>query len=196
MLSSSSMQSTLQRYQQDIYTALRRAVYKVSDVETHPELNALQAYYGQMQYHLGWVDTNFSPTRSNFGKFLRPTLLLLSYEAAGAWGLATNIPDNDNYLCRALPAAAAVELTHNFTLIHDDIEDGDAERRHRSTLWKIWGVPQAINTGDGMFALSRLTLWDVLEEGVEGSIAARLGALLDHACLVLAEGQYLDISFE
>ncbi len=100
------------------------------------------------------------------------------------------------YLSRALPAAAAVELTHNFTLIHDDIEDGDTERRHRSTLWKIWGIPQAINTGDGLFALARLTLWGVLDEGVEGAIAARLGAVLDHACLVLAEGQYLDISFE
>ncbi len=196
MLSSSNMQSTLQRYQQDIYTALRRAVHKVSDAGMRPELNALQAYYGQMQYHLGWVDKSFCPTQSNLGKLLRPTLLLLCYEAAGAWGLAISASHNDSYLRRALPAAAAVELTHNFTLVHDDIEDGDAERRHRPTLWKIWGVPQAINAGDGMFALSRLTLWDVLGEGVEAAIAVRLGATLDHACLVLAEGQYLDISFE
>jgi geranylgeranyl diphosphate synthase type I len=95
-----------------------------------------------------------------------------------------------------LPAAAAVELTHNFTLIHDDIEDGDVERRHRATLWKQWGIPQAINTGDGMFALARLTLWGVLERGVEPAVAVRLGAALDNACLVIAEGQYLDISFE
>lgn len=149
-----------------------------------------------MRYHLGWVDANFAPTQSNPGKLLRPTLLLLTYEAAGAWGLTTEATQNSRYLRRALPAAAAIELTHNFTLIHDDIEDGDAERRHRPTLWKIWGVPQALNTGDGMFSLSRLTLWDVLEEGVEGALAARLGTLLDHACLVLAEGQYLDISFE
>lgn len=103
---------------------------------------------------------------------------------------------NTSYLRRALPAAAAVELTHNFTLIHDDIEDSDAERRHRSTLWKLWGIPQAINTGDGLYALARLTLWDVLNEGVEGLTAARLGAILDRSCLVLSEGQYLDISFE
>src|SRR5207249_10296635 len=102
----------------------------------------------------------------------------------GAAGLTTSSP---NYLRRALPAAAAIELIHNFTLIHDDIEDGDAQRRHRSTLWKLWGVPQAINTGDGLFALARLTLWGILDESVEGSTAARLGALLDHACLVLAE---------
>ncbi len=158
------------------------------------ESNALQAFYGQMHYHLGWVDTQFQPVQSHPGKLLRPTLLLLAYEASGAWGMAAD--EDTAYLRRALPAAAAVELTHNFTLIHDDIEDGDAERRHRTTLWKQWGIPQALNTGDGMFALSRLTLWGVLDEGVEGLVAARLGAALDHACLVLSEGQYLDISFE
>jgi len=192
MTLSTTIQSALLRHHQVINIALHNAVYKAE--EGQAEINALQAYYGQMQYHLGWVDTNLTPIQSNPGKLLRPTLLLLAYEAAGAWGLATT--ENDAYLHRALPAAAAIELTHNFTLIHDDIEDGDVERRHRPTLWKQWGIPQALNTGDGMFALSRLTLWDVLEEGVEGIIAARLGAALDRACLVLAEGQYLDISFE
>ncbi len=101
-----------------------------------------------------------------------------------------------DYLERALPAAVAIELTHNFTLIYDDIEDSDAERRHRPTLWKLWGVPQAINAGDGMFSLARLILWNVLEKGVESDIAVKLGALLDSACLIVAQGQYLDISFE
>ncbi len=192
MTLSPTIQSTLLRHNSTITQALRGAVYKAEEGQT--ETNALQAFYGQMHYHLGWVDTQFNPIQSNPGKLLRPTLLLLAYEASGAWGLATN--EDDAYLRRALPAAAAVELTHNFTLIHDDIEDGDAERRHRTTLWKQWGIPQALNTGDGMFALSRLTLWKVLDEGVEGLIAARLGAALDRACLVLSEGQYLDISFE
>ncbi len=192
MTVSPTIQSTLLRHNKTITEALRSAVNKAEDVQT--ETNALQAFYGQMQYHLGWVDTQLNPIQSNPGKLLRPTLLLLAYEASGAWGLAMD--QNDGYLQRALPAAAAIELTHNFTLIHDDIEDGDAERRHRSTLWKQWGIPQALNTGDGMFALSRLTLWGVLDEGVEGLIAARLGASLDRACLVLSEGQYLDISFE
>lgn len=79
-----------------------------------------------------------------------------------------------DYLERALPAAVAIELTHNFTLIYDDIEDSDAERRHRPTLWKLWGVPQAINAGDGMFSLARLILWNVLEKGVESDIAVKL----------------------
>jgi len=150
-----------------------------------------------MQYHLGWVDTNFSPVTSNPGKLLRPTLLLLAYEAAGPGGSnAETTKHSSHHLRRALPAAAAIELTHNFTLIHDDIEDGDTERRHRPTLWHVWGIPQSINTGDGMFALARLTLWDVVNEGVDAAIAVRLGALLDQACLVIAEGQHLDISFE
>ena len=192
MILSSSIQATLLRHQQAIYTALRSAVEQASSTD----VNELQPFYGQMQYHLGWVDVHFDATKNNPGKLLRPTLLLLAYEAAGAWGLADNSPQNSGYLQRALPAAAAIELTHNFTLIHDDIEDSDMERRHRPTVWKLWGIPQAINTGDGMFALARLTLWNVLEQGVEGAIAARLGAALDRACLILSEGQYLDISFE
>jgi geranylgeranyl diphosphate synthase type I len=197
---SSGVQSTLLRHQQAILTALRYALSKAENQATQAGVSALLHYYGQMQYHLGWVDVHFAPATSNPGKLLRPTLLLLAYEAAGAWGLANGsaacAEQVDTYLRRALPAAAAIELTHNFTLIHDDIEDGDTERRHRSTLWNIWGMPQAINTGDGMFALARLALWKVLDEGVDGEIAARLGAALDHACLTLAEGQYLDISFE
>ena len=190
---SPSIQSVLSRHQAEIYAGLRRTVMRVSNAAARSEIADLQPYYGQIQYHLGWVNPDFSPAETHPGKLLRPTLLLLAYEAAGAWGLATETPD---YLRRALPAAVAVELTHNFTLIHDDIEDGDAERRHRPTLWKLWGIPQAINTGDGLFALGRLALWGVLDEGVENSIAARLGAMLDLACLTLSEGQYLDISFE
>src|SRR2546428_6009616 len=191
MALSPTIQLTLMRHQAEIQEALHRAVRKVAGIGSGTR--DLQPYYGQMQYHLGWVDANFTPTANNTGKLLRSTLLLLAYEVAGAWGLATS---DSSYLRRALPAAASIELTHNFTLIHDDIEDGDAERRHRPTLWKLWGIPQAINTGDGLFALARLALWGVLDEGVEGIIAARLGAVLDEACLVLSEGQYLDISFE
>ncbi len=193
MAASSPIQLTLLRHQKEIQKALRQAVMNAKVAAISSGTNDLEAFYGQIEYHLGWADTAFTPVSSNPGKLMRPTLLLLAYEAAGAWGLTTSTGE---YLRRALPAAAAVELTHNFTLIHDDIEDGDAERRHRSTLWKLWGIPQAINTGDGLFALARLTLWGVLDEEVEGAIAARLGAALDHACLVLAEGQYLDISFE
>jgi geranylgeranyl diphosphate synthase, type I len=193
MTSKPAIQSTLRRYQSEILTALRRSIERAKDAAIHPGAGDPTPFYGQMQYHLGWVDTNFSPVAGNAGKLWRPTLLLLAYEAAGAANAGS---DNAHYLRCALPAAVAIELTHNFTLIHDDIEDRDAERRHRPTLWNIWGIPQSINTGDGMFALARLTLWEVVEEGVEPAIAVRLGAVLDRACLVLVEGQHLDISFE
>src|SRR5947209_4695735 len=200
MVMSSDVQSTCLRHQQAILTALRYALSKAESEATQAGVTALPHYYGQMQYHLGWVDVHFAPATGNPGKLLRPTLLLLAYEAAGAWGFANESANSarlvDTYLRRALPAAAAIKLAHNFTLIHDDIEDGDTERRHRSTLWNIWGVPQAVNTGDGMFALARLALWKVLDEGVESEIAAQLGVVLDRACLTLSEGQYLDISFE
>lgn len=189
MMLSSSIQSTLQRYQHSIDMALR----KIIDQAATPALNA---YYGQMRYHLGWVDTSLAPIRSNTGKLLRPTLLLLAYEAAGAWELGSIDLTDITHIQRALPAAVAIELTHNFTLIHDDIEDRDTERRHRPTLWKLWGVPQAINTGDGMFALSRKALWDTLENGVESALIVRLGTIFDHTVQKIAEGQYLDLSFE
>ena len=190
-----SIQTTLLRYQAEIQDALRYAVENMMATQHNDETAAsdLRPLYGQMAYHLGWIDADFAPIAVNAGKLLRPALLLLAYEAAGAWGL--DITSNQ-HLSRALPAAAAIELTHNFTLIHDDIEDGDSERHHRPTVWKQWGIPQAINTGDGLFALARLTLWGVLEKGVDGLSAARLGEELDRACLTIAEGQFLDLSFE
>ena len=83
-----------------------------------------------VRYHLG-LDGSGSA-----GKRMRPLLGLLAY--------ASITGDHEP----ALPGAAAVELGHNFSLVHDDIEDGDVERRHRPTLWALHGIPQAINTGD------------------------------------------------
>src|SRR5947208_12445210 len=192
-----SIQSTLQRYQPEILASLQSTIKRALLSSAIHEESNLAPFYGQMQYHLGWVDSNFSPVSSNPGKQLRPILLLLAFEATAEHTHDAETEQHDSsHLRRALPAAASIELTHNFTLIHDDIEDGDNERRHRSTLWNVWGIPQAINTGDGMFALARYALWDVVDEGMDPAIAVQLGAVLDKACLVLAEGQYLDISFE
>lgn len=196
MTLSTTIQTTLSRHQTEIQSELQQVIRRASELTNPSEDNPLNGYYGQMQYHLGWVNAQLVATPNNPGKLLRPTLLLLAYEAAGAAGLANELEPGPDYLNRALPAAAAIEIIHNFTLVHDDIEDGDAERRHRPTLWNVWGIPQAINTGDGMFALGRMTLWRVLDAGVASSVAVRLGAALDLACLVLSEGQYLDISFE
>lgn len=141
-------------------------------------------YYGMMRYHLGWANEQFQPEPAPSGKRLRPILCLLACSELG--GDPT----------QALPAAAAIELLHNFSLIHDDIEDGDEVRHHRPTLWKLWGVPQGINAGDGMFTLAFTAIQRLTQRGLNSK--ATLAALdrFTQTCLTLTEGQYLDLSFE
>ncbi len=140
---------------------------------------ALQPFYGMMLYHLG-----LDATRPGGGKRMRPLICVLVYEALA--GAAQNV----------LPAAAALELLHNFTLIHDDIEDQDPTRHHRPTVWSVWGVPQAINTGDGMYATSRLAVQRLREGGFPADRILDFACLIDQACVRVCEGQFLDISFE
>ncbi len=140
--------------------------------------------YNMMRYHFGWIDREGRPARGDSGKALRPALCLFSCEAAGG--------DYRN----ALPAAAALELLHNFSLIHDDIQDDDRERRHRPTVWAVWGKPQAINAGTAMRILAGEALFRLPEETVPPAKRMALCRLLDETTLKLIEGQYLDISFE
>ncbi|HYO43379.1 MAG TPA: polyprenyl synthetase family protein [Candidatus Limnocylindrales bacterium] len=133
--------------------------------------------YEMIRYHLG-LDGSSGPR----GKRMRPLLGLLAY---------TSIAGDH---ARALPGAAAVELGHNFSLVHDDIEDGDVERRHRATLWAIHGVPQAINTGDLIFSLSRVALHRLTDLGFPDAKVLRLMRLYDNTCVALCEGQYIDIA--
>src|SRR3989475_1715931 len=140
---------------------------------------ALQPFYGMMLYHLG-----LDAERGGGGKRLRPVLCTLVYEALTGDARP------------ALPAAAAIELLHNFTLIHDDIEDQDPARHHRPTVWSVWGVPQAINAGDGMYAISRLALQRLRTNGFPAERVLDLSALLDQTCVRVCEGQFLDISYE
>ena len=95
---------------------------------------------------------------------------------------------------RRCPGAAAVELGHNFSLVHDDIEDGDRERRHRPTLWALHGVAQAINTGDMLFSLRRIALHRLSDLGFSDAKVLRLMRLYDETCVALCEGQYIDIA--
>jgi geranylgeranyl diphosphate synthase type I len=133
--------------------------------------------YEMIRYHLG-LDGSHGPR----GKRMRPLLGLLAYASIAG----------DH--ARALPGAAAVELGHNFSLVHDDIEDGDVERRHRATLWALHGVPQAINTGDLIFSLSRVALHRLTDLGFSDAKVLRLMRLYDETCVMLCEGQYIDIA--
>jgi geranylgeranyl diphosphate synthase type I len=97
---------------------------------------------------------------------------------------------------QALPAAAAVELIHNFSLVHDDIQDASKTRRGRRAVWDIWGLAHGINVGDGLFVLARLALHRLGELDVSPSRQQAVTFVLDRACLALCEGQYFDMTFE
>lgn len=140
--------------------------------------------YDMMRYHFGWIDDKGNEAHNDSGKALRPALCLYSCEAVGG-----------NYL-KALPAAAAVELVHNFSLIHDDIQDDDKERRHRPTVWAVWGKPQAINAGTAMRILANTALARFQGDGISPQKQLVISQRLDEISLRLIEGQYLDISFE
>jgi geranylgeranyl diphosphate synthase type I len=193
---SDTIQTVFQRHHQEILQELHQA-FLSQETPSGEKVNdeTLSKIYGQMQYHLGWLDQQLRPTNGHPGKLLRPKLLLLSYELARAMEQTPGTPLTPS-LQPALPAAASVELAHNFTLLHDDIQDGDVERRHRPTVWSVWGIPQAILVGDALFALARLHLWKVLDEGVAPETALHLAKLFDTALLKLTEGQHLDMSFE
>ncbi|QIZ39009.1 family 2 encapsulin nanocompartment cargo protein polyprenyl transferase [Saccharopolyspora sp. ASAGF58] len=130
-------------------------------------------------YHLGWLDERGNPVRADRGKALRPTMVLL---AAGAVG---GDPAD------AVPAAVAVELAHNFSLLHDDVMDGDVSRRHRPTAWTVFGSGPAILVGDAMQSLAA----DVLSSCRHPEAATALRTL-NTAVLNLINGQIADLAFE
>ena len=132
-------------------------------------------------YHLGWIDAAGRPAAANGGKALRGCLALWAAQSCGG---------NPRH---ALPAAAAVEWIHNFTLVHDDIQDGDVERRHRPTVWSVWGSAQAINAGDAMHAVAYRSLL-----GGRGPAEPRLRAAraINDAVLRVIDGQCLDLDLE
>ncbi|HZP56232.1 MAG TPA: polyprenyl synthetase family protein [Dehalococcoidia bacterium] len=141
-------------------------------------------YARYMRYHFGWESAAGATIDEAAGKLLRPALCLVSCEAA------------HGDPARAMPAAIALELVHNFTLIHDDIEDGSDTRHGRATLWRLVGIPQAINAGDGMFVIARRTLLGMADAGVPAQAVLGAARTLDDACVALCEGQYADIGFE
>ena len=130
-------------------------------------------------YHFGWWDADEQPTKANAGKAIRPALVLLAAEAVGGSARA------------ATSAAVAVELVHNFSLLHDDVMDGDRTRRHRPTAWTVFGVSPAILAGDAMVALAS----EVLADG-GARWAAPAVQWLNNSVIALCDGQYADVAFE
>lgn len=138
-------------------------------------------FRAMLEYHLGWRGPDLEPlaTPAPAGKKLRPALALM---------VCRGVSGHEE---PALPAAAAVELIHNFSLVHDDIQDRSELRRHRATLWSLWGAAQGINAGDALFALAQIVVTEAPSEA-----SARMARELNRTALLLAEGQYLDIELQ
>ncbi len=164
------------RYKTWIEEELGRAVPGSGGADVHLLLN----------YHLGWVDQNgvADVCGSSQGKALRPTLCLFACEA-----LASSFQ-------RALPAAAALELIHNFSLLHDDIQDQDLERRHQPTTWSLWGVPRALVAGNAMHSTGDLAVLRAEQAGASAEVVLRVSEILTDSYLAMIEGQCLDLEFE
>ena len=170
-----SLPAMFDRYREYLETALAAAVPPLED----HAVNTL------LRYHLGWSDRTGVPaaTPSSQGKALRPTLCMFACDALqGDPG-------------HAAPAAAALELIHNFSLVHDDIQDQGMERRHQPTVWAVWGTEQALVAGDAMQSLG-----DLSTLGVDGDVppatTIRVSQLLTQSYLEMIEGQCRDLEFE
>ena len=153
---------------------LQRQVARLD--ESHTRL-----FFDMLTYHMGWTGEGAGPAAT--GKRIRPLLVLLTNAACGAKWL------------HATPAAAAVELVHNFSLVHDDIQDNSDRRRGRKTTWKIWGMPMAINVGDALFVMSNQAVMD-LRENYPAETVVQAATVLHDTCLDLTRGQFLDMSYE
>ncbi|WP_395576448.1 polyprenyl synthetase family protein [Streptomyces sp. BK79] len=150
--------------------ALRKAV------ESLPAAERLVA-----GYHRGWCEADGAPrvAEAGGGKVVRPALTLLSAVAVGG------SPSD------AVPGAVAVELVHDFTLLHDDVIDGDALRRHRPAAWSLFGTPAAVLTGDALLVAALHALTRAPHNRTAAAVQELVGALLE-----LVEGQSRDVAFE
>lgn len=168
-----SLPAFFSRYQQPIDAALRAEL----DELTLP-------LYATHSYYMGWTDIDGSESESAGGKRLRPTLALLAADAAGGE------PE------RAMPVAVALEYVHNFSLIHDDLEDQDRIRHHRPTVWAVWGEPTAIVSGNAMLKVADKAMEKLTDYGISPVVVLEAQHSLTANYLRMMEGQYLDIQFE
>ncbi len=159
-------------YLPDLEALLRAALnYHADTINTSAHM---------LHYHMGWEA--HQKQVGSVGKRTRPLITLLSADASGG------------HWRDALPLAGAVELVHNFSLIHDDIQDESELRRGRPTLWVLSGKPQAINAGDALFVHAHLVVQRATVLPVETRLQAL--SLLDQSCLELTDGQHCDLEFE
>ena len=140
--------------------------------------------YDVLRYHLGWVDQEGHPLPGGPELHFQGAVALAACEALSG------------DFAPSLPAAAGVELVHNFTLVHGEVQAGRAEATDRPSIWWVWGPSQAINAGDGLHALGRTTIMRLGQRGAPPERVLSAVQSLDRACLTLCEGQYMDLEFQ
>ena len=149
-------------------------------------------FHEMLTYHMGWTGEGAGAEAT--GKRIRPLLVLL---ASASFGLEERKEEKEidlNWL-HAKSAAAAIELIHNFSLVHDDIQDNSDKRRGRNTVWVNWGAPMAINVGDALFVIANQAILD-LAEYYPSEVVIKAAGILNNSCLDLTRGQFLDMSYE
>ena len=157
----------------------------VIDAALRTELHGVQpGLRDAHRYHMGWADAKGADVDGAQGKRLRPAVALLGADAVG--GDPTT----------ALPVATALEYVHNFSLIHDDIEDGDQFRHHRPTVWVVWGEPVAIVAGNAMLKVADRAARELADRNVAPDTAVVAQRAIAEAYLSMIEGQFMDIAFE
>jgi geranylgeranyl diphosphate synthase type I len=162
---------------------LQRQVARLDSPRTKP-------FHEMLTYHMGWTGEGAGPEAA--GKRIRPLLVLL---CAASVSTPSEESSAQEMWQSAIPAAAAVELIHNFSLVHDDIQDNSDKRRGRPTTWVKWGAPMAINVGDALFVMSNQAIID-LTRNYPAQVVVRAAEILHDTCLELTRGQFLDMSYE
>ena len=168
-----TLPSMFDRYGDYVQDALR------SNLDSHGS-----TVYDLLRYYMGWADEDGAPIAAMTGKTVRPTLCLFGCEAVGG---SVNL---------AIPAAVALEFIHNFSLVHDDIQDEDETRHNRKTLWAVWGKSKALVAGNVLRVVADVALHALEGEGLEPKRSLTAVGLLTESYLEMIEGQYLDLSYE
>jgi len=163
---------------------LKRIVDRLDEPNT-------RQFHEMLAYHMGWSSEGIVAEAT--GKRIRPLLVLLTFAASRRISGKTDTDGVGWEL--ALPAAACIELIHNFSLVHDDIQDNSEMRRGRLTVWKKWDMPQAVNVGDALFILAHFALLEI-QNAFPLEKAKQAGLIINEACLALSCGQFMDISYE
>lgn len=180
------MTTNLQQTMLDaIENELKRQVARLDQPRTKP-------FHDMLTYHMGWMGEGAGPQAT--GKRIRPLLALL---AVASYLDEKQKDQSGNVISwlHAVSAAASIELIHNFSLVHDDIQDNSDLRRGRKTAWVIWGAPMAINVGDALFVIANQSILD-LKSHYPAEMVVEAASILNNCCLALTQGQFLDMSYE